>query len=170
MTAQESVRGLTKIVAIGASVTRDCCNARNAMSCVSRTIILHLMASCTFGSGSRGKRPIRNFGGIRAMNMSAIDVRRGLLGVFATSALCAAVAATIAVPTANADPCTAAGLSNTISGVTASAGSYLDAHPDANDALTKAGSQAPADAEASLRSYFGAHPQEFNDLRGIARP
>jgi heme-binding protein len=106
------------------------------------------------------------------MKLTGSSVRRGLLGVFASSALGAAAAATIAAPSANAQPapCTAAGLSNTVSSVTGAAGQYLDTHPDANDALTRAGSQSTADAEASLRGYFVAHPQEFNDLRGIARP
>ncbi|MBV9089294.1 MAG: heme-binding protein [Mycobacteriaceae bacterium] len=98
-------------------------------------------------------------------------VRRGLVGVFATSALGAAAAATIGVPAASADPaCTAAGLANTVSSVTGAAGQYLNAHQDVNDALTRAGTQSPGDAQASLRSYFAGHPQEFNDLRGIAQP
>jgi hemophore-related protein len=104
------------------------------------------------------------------MKLTGSTVRRGLLGMFASSALGAAAAATIAVPSANAAPCTAAGLSNTVSTVAGAAGQYLDTHPDANDALTRAGSESTGDAEASLRGYFLAHPQEFNDLRGIARP
>ena len=106
------------------------------------------------------------------MKMTAIIGRRGLFGVFAGSALMATAAATIAIPSANAEPaqCTAAGLSNTVSGVTAAAGAYLNGHPDVNDALTRAGSQAPGDAEASVRNYFGTHPAEFSDLRGIAAP
>jgi hemophore-related protein len=97
-------------------------------------------------------------------------VRRGLLRVFATTALGAAGAATIGIPAANAQPCTAAGLATTVSSVTGAAGQYLDSHQDINDVLTRAGSQSPGDAQASLRSYFAAHPQEFNDLRGIAQP
>jgi len=98
--------------------------------------------------------------------------RRGLFGMFAASALGAAFAATIAVPTAAAQPapCTAAGLANTLSGVTAGAGQYLDAHPDANDAITGAGSETPEQAQVSLRAYFASHPQEYSDLRGIAQP
>jgi heme-binding protein len=80
------------------------------------------------------------------------------------------VAPAIAAPAANAAPapCTAAALANTVSSVTAAAGQYLDAHPDANDAFTQAGNR--PDAEASLRSYFLAHPGQYNDLRSIARP
>jgi heme-binding protein len=106
------------------------------------------------------------------MKMSAIDMRRWLIGLFAMSTLGAGVAAIIAVPTANSQPgrCSAAGLANTVSGVTGAAGGYLDSHPETNDALTRAGSQTPGEAEATLREYFGTHPQEFNDLRQIARP
>ena len=106
------------------------------------------------------------------MKSTGSSVRRRLLGVFATAALGTAAAATTAVSTANAQPapCTAASLSNTVSSVTGDAGRYLDSHSDVNDALTRAGSQAPADAQSSLRAYFGSHPQEFNDLRGIAQP
>jgi hemophore-related protein len=104
------------------------------------------------------------------MNMSASAARRGLLGAFATCALGGVVAATIAIPTAAADPdCTASGFSHTASGVLAAAGSWLDAHPDANNVLTAAGMQG-AGAEQSVRDYFVAHPQEYQDLRGIAAP
>ncbi|MUL49685.1 hemophore-related protein [Mycobacterium sp. CBMA293] len=75
---------------------------------------------------------------------------------------------TIAAPTAAAAPCSASGLASTASGVLAQASSYLDAHPDANDALTNAGSS--GDAEGAVRSYFTAHPGEFMDLKNIARP
>ena len=105
------------------------------------------------------------------MRLTRSTMRKSLLGVFATTALGAA-AATIGVPAAGAQPgpCTAAGLASTVSSVTGAAGQYLDTHQDVNNALTSAGSQVPNDAEASLRAYFAAHPQEFNDLRGIAQP
>jgi heme-binding protein len=97
-------------------------------------------------------------------------MRRGLLGGFAGGAL--AAAAVIGAPTAIAQPapCTAAGLASTVSSVTGAAGQYLDAHQDVNDALTRAGSQSPSDAQSSLRAYFVGHPQELIDLHGIAQP
>jgi heme-binding protein len=103
------------------------------------------------------------------MKFSGSTVRPYMVGVLAASAVGVA-AAGIAAPAATAAPasCTAAGLANTVSSVTAAAGQYLDAHPDANDAFTEAGSR--SDAEASLRSYFVAHPGQYNDLRTIARP
>jgi hemophore-related protein len=77
----------------------------------------------------------------------------------------------MAAPPAGAAPeaCTAGAFANTASSVLGAAGQYLDAHPDANQALTDAGSQG-AQGEASLRSYFTGHPQQFLDLKGIARP
>jgi heme-binding protein len=102
------------------------------------------------------------------MKMSATAVRRGLYGAFAASVLGAA--ATIAMPTANAaPPCSASAFSTTASSVLSSAGAYLDTHPGANDVLTNAGMQGPG-SEASVRDYFVAHPQEFQELRGIAQP
>ncbi|GAS90847.1 heme-binding protein [Mycolicibacterium brisbanense] len=83
----------------------------------------------------------------------------------------ASLAIAIAVPTAAAaPPCSASGLATTASGVLAQAGSYLDAHPDANDVLTAAGTQSTGEAEGAIRAYFLAHPGEFLDLQNIARP
>lgn len=99
-------------------------------------------------------------------------MRRGLLGVLATAGLGATAAAVIATPAATAAPapCSAAGLATTVGSVAGDAGQYLETHPDANDALTRAGSMSPSDAEASLRGYFGANPSQYNDLRNIAQP
>ena len=106
------------------------------------------------------------------MKSTASTVRRCLLAVCAASALGAAGVANIVAPVAIAAPapCTAAGLANTVSSVTAAAGQYLDAHPDANDALTQAGSQSPDDAKASIRAYFMGHSDEYFALQNIARP
>ena len=104
------------------------------------------------------------------MTMSATAVRRGLFGAFAACALGGVVATTIVIPTAGAQPdCTASGFSLVASGVLNEAGGGLDTHPDANNVLTAAGMQG-AGAEVSVRDYFVAHPQEFQELRGIAAP
>jgi hemophore-related protein len=104
------------------------------------------------------------------MTISATAVRRGLLGAFATCALGGVAAATIAIPSAGAQPnCTASGFSHTASGVLAAAGAWLDTHPDANNVLTAAGMQG-AGAEQSVRDYFTARPHEYQELRGIAAP
>jgi hemophore-related protein len=104
------------------------------------------------------------------MTMSANAVRRGLLGAFSTCTLGAAAAATIAIPSATAQPgCSASDFSRTASGVLASASGWLDAHPGANDVLSAAGMQG-AGAEQSVRDYFVGHPGEYQELRGIAAP
>ena len=104
------------------------------------------------------------------MTMSATAVRRGLFGAFATCALWSFAAAAIAIPTAGAQPgCTASDFSHVASGVLNTAGGWLDAHPEANDVLTAAGMQG-AGAETSVRDYFVAHPQDYQELRGIAAP
>ena len=104
------------------------------------------------------------------MNKSATTVRRGLFGAFAACAAAGAAAATIAIPSASAQPgCTASEFSHTASGVLNAAGGWLDTHPDANDVLSKAGMQG-AGAEQSVRDYFVAHPQEYAELKGIAQP
>lgn len=104
------------------------------------------------------------------MKSHASVTRRGVVGAFITSTLGGVAAITIALPTASAAPCSASGLATTASGVMASAGTYLAAHPGADDVLTKAGSQPTDEAKASVQSYFMAHPGEFLDLKGIAQP
>jgi hemophore-related protein len=105
------------------------------------------------------------------MKSTASTVRRYLLAACAASALGGAGVVNVApVAIAAPAPCTAAGLASTVSSVTAGAGQYLDAHPDANDALTQAGSLAPDDAKAAIRAYFLGHSDEFLALQNIARP
>ena len=105
------------------------------------------------------------------MQISGINLRRLSFGALAAGALGALAATTLALPTAAAQPqCTASELSNALGSVASATGQYLDSHPDANQVVTNAGSQSPEDGENSIRTYFVAHPQEWNDLRGIARP
>jgi hemophore-related protein len=98
--------------------------------------------------------------------------RRRRLGAFAVGVLGATSVATggSSVATAAPAPCTAAELASVASGVTANASQFLEAHPDANDALTQAGSQSPQAAKSSLRSYFLAHTDQYFQLHGIAQP
>lgn len=88
----------------------------------------------------------------------------GLLGGLLTATLVSAPAATAA------PDCSAGGVANTVSSVTGAANAYLDAHPGADQAVTAARSQSRPDAEANLRGYFTANPQEYYDLRGILSP
>ena len=74
-------------------------------------------------------------------------------------------------PSAAAAPdCSPGGVNATVSSVTDAAQGYLAAHPDANQVVMAAYGQSPAQAESSLRGYFTAHPQQYNDLRGILAP
>ena len=105
------------------------------------------------------------------MQISSINIQRGALGVLVAGALGGLAAATIAMPTAAAQPqCTAAGLSDAIGTVSAATSVYLAAHPGANDAVTDAGALPPGDAENAIRAYFAGNPLEWADLQAIARP
>jgi len=106
------------------------------------------------------------------MKISATTARRGIGGAFTACMLGGVAAATIALPTAGAQPapCTASGFATTASGVLNAAGGYLNTHPGANDVLTQAATQPAGTAESNVRAYFTAHPNEYLDLRNIARP
>ena len=105
------------------------------------------------------------------MQISGTRMRRGAFAVLAASALGGLAAASIAIPTASAQPgCTAAGLSSTLGTVSTATGQYLAAHPGADDAITNAGALAPGESENAIRAYFVAHPQEWSELQTIARP
>ena len=103
------------------------------------------------------------------MTTSAIRLRHR---VFGAAAGCIIGASIIAAPTAGAapDPCSASGLAATSSGVLNAASGYLDGHPDANNVLTTAVTQTPADAKSSVRGYFIGHPGEALELKNIAQP
>ena len=106
------------------------------------------------------------------MRKSAIGLRRNAFGAAGGCALAAVAAVIATAPTAGAapDPCSASGLAATSSGVLNAASGYLDGHPDANNVLTAAVSQPPADAKSSVRGYFLGHPGEALDLKNIAQP
>ena len=105
------------------------------------------------------------------MRTSIINFQRGAFGALAAGALTGLVAATVALPTASAQPqCTAAGLSDTLGSVASATGGYLASHRGADDVVTNAGALSEQDGESSIRTYFVAHPQEWADLQGIAQP
>jgi hemophore-related protein len=77
----------------------------------------------------------------------------------------------VGAPTAAAAPDGSPdGVNATVSSVTGTVQQYLAAHPDANQVVTAAYGQPRAQAASNLRNYFTAHPQEYNDLRGILTP
>jgi hemophore-related protein len=104
------------------------------------------------------------------MRTSAIRLRRKVFGVIPGCVVAAAVIGTAPTAGAAPDPCSASGLAATASGVLNATSGYLDGHPDANNVLTAAVSQAPADARSSVRGYFIGHPGELLDLKNIAQP
>jgi hemophore-related protein len=104
------------------------------------------------------------------MNLLATSLLRGLAGTVGACAVGAVVAGGVALPSASAAPCKASGYASTASGVLNNASGYLDTHPGADDVLTAAANQAPADADASVRAYFTAHPNEYVDLKNIVQP
>src|SRR6478672_13899051 len=102
------------------------------------------------------------------MQMSGVTIRRGIAGVLAAGGLGLA-ATTVALPTASADAdCTVSGLSNAIGTVGAQTGQWFAGHPDANKAVTEAGTS--GDAEGAIRNYFVAHQSEWAELQRIAQP
>jgi heme-binding protein len=96
-----------------------------------------------------------------------------LAGVLVASALGGAAAVVLSVPAATAapDPCAASEVAKTVATVATNTGSYLDLHPQTNQALTTI-SQQPAGPQTltSLKTYFDANPQAAKDLQTIQTP
>jgi hemophore-related protein len=102
----------------------------------------------------------------RLRNSTSIAV--GVFGAMSMSM--SMIVGVSAVATAAPAPCAAAEVASVASRVTANASTFLEAHPDANDELTQAGSQPPQAATASLLGSFLSHPDQFVQLQGIAQP
>lgn len=105
------------------------------------------------------------------MNFSSIVARRRVAGVSAGCLLGGIAMGLVAAPTAAAAPdCSPGGVDATVSSVTDAAQQYLAAHPGANQVVSAAYGQPRGDAAGNIRGYFTAHPQEYQDLRGILAP
>ncbi len=105
------------------------------------------------------------------MKNSSIVARRRVAGISAGALLGGMAIGIVAAPSAVAAPdCSPGGVNATVSSVTGTAQQYLAGHPGANQVVTAAYGQPRPQAESDLRSYFTAHPQEYNDLRGILAP
>lgn len=105
------------------------------------------------------------------MKNSSIVARRRVAGLSAGCLLGGLTMGIIGAPSAAAAPdCSPGGVNATVSSVQGAAQQYLDAHPDANQAVTAAYGQPRPEASANLRNYFTAHPQQYYDLRGILAP
>src|SRR6476660_9320692 len=110
------------------------------------------------------------------MISTAKALRRSLYAVFAASAAGgASVAALMGNPapsaTAATDPCAASELAKTIGSVATSTGTYLDSHPETNQALTTISQQqAGPQSLGSVKTYFDANPQVANDMQQLQQP
>jgi heme-binding protein len=108
---------------------------------------------------------------IKKLLAAVVGARGGALGMLVAGTLGVLAAATIVLPSASAQPeCTAAGLSSTLGPVATATGDYLASHPDANQVVTAAAALSPQDAEKSIKIFFATHPQQWVDLKAIARP
>ena len=104
---------------------------------------------------------------------SSTALRRGLYAVFAASAAGGAAVAVLAVPSATAasDPCAASELAKTVGSVAMSMGTYLDSHPQTNQALTTISQQqAGPQSLGAVKSYFDANPQAAKDMQQLQQP
>lgn len=113
------------------------------------------------------------------MKTTARGLRRGLFGMFAACAGGGAVVAALTVPsaplmpsaTAATDPCAASEVAKTIGSVAMSTSSYLDAHPQTNQALTTISQQQGGPQSlGALKTYFDANPQAAKDLQQLQQP
>jgi heme-binding protein len=107
------------------------------------------------------------------MNTTTKALRRSLYAVFAASAVGGATVAALAVPSATAatDPCAASELARTIGSVATSMGTYLDSHPQTNQALTTISQQqAGPQSLGAVKTYFDTNPQVAKDMQQLQQP
>lgn len=101
-------------------------------------------------------------------------LRSGLCAMFVATALgCGAAAAVLAPSAASAapDPCAAGQIAKTVGTVATNTGTYLDSHPQTNQALTTISQQqAGPQTLGALKTYFDANPQAGKDLQAIQQP
>ncbi|WP_328350022.1 hemophore [Mycobacterium sp. NBC_00419] len=102
---------------------------------------------------------------------SAAGLRRVLGGALAVTALGGGAALAPMPATAAPDPCAASSIAKTVGGVANNTGTYLDAHPQTNQALTTISQQqAGPQTLVALKSYFDANPQAAKELQAIQQP
>lgn len=106
------------------------------------------------------------------MKLSVTTVRRGLYGIFAGGLLGGVTSAAFLMPVANAAPgeCTASGVADTVSSVTASTSAYLLAYPQTDQALTEIAQRPVDEAQEAYRNYFTNNPQITEELKTIHQP
>ena len=78
---------------------------------------------------------------------------------------------TVPSATAATDPCAASELARTIGSVATSTGTYLDSHPETNQALTTISQQqAGPQSLGAVKTYFDANPQAAKDMQQLQQP
>jgi hemophore len=103
-------------------------------------------------------------------------LRRSLCAMFAASAvggasMAALMGSTSPSATAATDPCAASELAKTIGSVATSMGTYLDSHPQTNQALTTiSAQQAGPQSLGAVKTYFDANPQAAKDMQQLQQP
>ena len=100
-------------------------------------------------------------------------LRLVLYAVFAASVVGGTQYAALGVPSATAatDPCAASEVARTIGMVATSMGTYLDSHPQTNQALTTISQQqAGPQSLGSVKTYFDANPQVAKDMQQLQQP
>ena len=84
---------------------------------------------------------------------------------------CALTGLFVASATAAPDPCAASEVARTVGSVATSTGSYLDSHPETNQALTTISQQqAGPQSLGALKAYFDANPQAGKDMQQLQQP
>ena len=103
-------------------------------------------------------------------------LRRSLCAMFAASAvggasMAALMGSTVPSAIAATDPCAASELARTIGSVATSMGTYLDSHPETNQALTTISQQqAGPQSLGAVKNYFDANQQVAKDMQQLQQP
>ena len=99
-------------------------------------------------------------------------LRAGVCGLLSATALGGgAVALNPSPAVAAPDPCAASQIAKTVGVVATNTGTYLDTHPQTNQALTTISQQqAGPQTLVALKGYFDANPQAGKDLQAIQQP
>lgn len=110
------------------------------------------------------------------MTVTTAALRRGLFAAFAGSAVGGAALlgmAGVSAPAADAAPdaCAASQIAKTVGSVATSMGTYLDAHPETNQALTTIAAQ-PAGPQSlvATKTFFDANPEAAADMQRLQAP
>jgi hemophore len=111
-----------------------------------------------------------------SMRTTTKALRRNLYAVFAATAaggasVAALMGSTVPSATAATDPCAASEVARTIGSVAMSMGTYLDSHPETNQALTTISQQqAGPQSLGAVKTYFDANPQVAKDMQQLQQP